>query len=129
MPDNTSKHLSNTKQTIQSNKQNALTKALYIHTSVFFRDSGLQRDPACLGLTPDEEELEIAMLIEYKTEGGSCVGMLRRVPFDASSSLNEMQSKYALSSACQAHLTTVSGTICCPGTRVPEYPVDPVPVP
>ena len=28
-----------------------------------------------------------------------------------------MQSKYALSSTCQARLTTVNGTICCPGTR------------
>ena len=47
--------------------------------------------------------------------------MQRQVPFDACSSLNEIQSKYALSSTCQARLS-VNGTICCPGTRVPGGP-------
>ena len=40
-----------------------------------------------------------------------------------------MQSKYALSSTYQARLTTLNGTICCPGTGVPGSLVDPVPVP
>ena len=30
-----------------------------------------------------------------------------------------MRWKYALSSTRQARLTTVNGTVCCPGTRVP----------
>ena len=80
------------------------------------------------GCPPDEEELQIAMIIQSKTEGGSCVRMQRLVLFDACSSLCQMQSKYALSSTCQARLTTVNGTVCCSGTRVSEYPVDPVPV-
>ena len=48
-------------------------------------------------------------------KGGFCVRMQWLVPFDACSSLSEMQSKYALSSTCQARLTTVNGTTCCPG--------------
>ena len=71
------------------------------------------------------------MLIKSKTEGGACVRMQRLVPFDSCSSLSEMQSKYALSSTCQACLTTANGTIRCPGTRwtrfrSPEKPGYPV---
>ena len=60
------------------------------------------------------------MLIQSETEGGSRVRMKRLVPFDACNSLSEMQSKYALSSTCQARLTTVNGTIRC--SRVPGGP-------
>ena len=71
------------------------------------------------GSPVDEEELQIAVLLQPETEGGCRVRMQRLVPFDACSSLSEMQSKHALSSTCQARLTTVYGTICF---RVPEYP-------
>ena len=62
------------------------------------------------------------MLNQSKTEGGSCVRMRRLVPFDDCSSLRQMQSKYALSSTRQVHMTTVNGTICWPSTRVPGGP-------
>ena len=42
--------------------------------------------------------------------------MHRLVPFDSCSCLREIQSKYAISSICQARLTTVNGT------RVPGGP-------
>ena len=76
------------------------------------------------------------MIVQSKTKGGSCVRMQRLVPFDADSSLSEVQSKNHLSCTCQARLTTVNGTISCqvpgcPGTRwtrfrssnKPGYPV------
>ena len=62
------------------------------------------------------------MLILSKTEGGSCVRMQRLVPLYACSSFSEMQSKCALSSTCEARLTTVNRTIYCPGTRAPGGP-------
>ena len=40
----------------------------------------------------------------------------------ACSCLHQMQSKFALSSTCQARATTINGTICCSGTRVPVGP-------
>ena len=57
--------------------------------------------------------------------------MLRLVLFVVCSFLSEMQSKYALSSTCQVRLTTVNGTICCPGTRwtrfrSPKKPIYPL---
>ena len=100
----------------------------------FFRDRGL-RYPACLGLTPRRGRTSNsnAHSTQPKTKGGSCVRMscVKMVPFDACSSLSEMQSKYALSSTCQACLTTANGTIRCPGTRwtrfrSPEKPGYPV---
>ena len=45
------------------------------------------------GCPPDVEELQIAMIIQSKTEGGSCVRMQRLVACDACSSLSEMQYK------------------------------------
>ena len=48
--------------------------------------------------------------------------MQRLVPFDSCSSLSEMQSKHAVSSTCQAALTSVNGTMRCPGTRAPGGP-------
>ena len=59
------------------------------------------------------------MLVQPKTKGPAfeCEDWS---PFDACSCLREMQSKYALSSTCQARLTTVNGTIRC--SRVPGGP-------
>ena len=61
------------------------------------------------------------MLVQPKTKGPAfeCEDWS---PFDACSCLREMQSKYALSYTCQARLTTVNGTISCPGTRVRGEP-------
>ena len=89
---------------IRNKRPSPTTTTLEPKHFTLFQDSGLKRDPACLGLAPDEEELQIAIIIQPKTEGGSCVKMHSLVPFDACNSLSEVQSKYALSSTCQARL-------------------------
>ena len=75
------------------------------------------------GCPPDEEELQIAMIIQSKTEGGSCVRMQRLVPFDASSSRRN---------AIEVHPIMYLSSPLDDRKRdnmLSGYPVDPVPVP
>lgn len=79
------------------------------------------------GLNPDDEELQVAMIVQTKTMGGRCISILYTAWYRMT--LVVLLSKCALSCPCQAHLTTAKGILSYPGTRVPGYPVDTVATP